>query len=59
MTEPARQTPADTEHPISIEYGAESIRVLKGLEANIRTESRAEAASAPATFMSQRRFIGN
>jgi DNA gyrase subunit B len=33
MTEPARQTPADTEHPISIEYGAESIRVLKGLDA--------------------------
>ena len=33
MTEPARQTPADTEHPIPIEYGAESIRVLKGLDA--------------------------
>src|ERR1700704_332183 len=33
MTEPARQTPAETEHPISVEYGAESIRVLKGLDA--------------------------
>jgi DNA gyrase subunit B len=33
MTEPARQTIADTEHPIPIEYGAESIRVLKGLDA--------------------------
>ncbi len=33
MTEPARQTPAETEHPIPIEYGAESIRVLKGLDA--------------------------
>jgi DNA gyrase subunit B len=33
MTEPARQTPADTEPPIPIEYGAESIRVLKGLDA--------------------------
>jgi len=33
MTEPARQTPADTEHPIPIEYGAESIQVLKGLDA--------------------------
>jgi DNA gyrase subunit B len=33
MTEPARQTPADNEHPIPVEYGAESIRVLKGLDA--------------------------
>ena len=33
MTEPARQTPADTEHPIPVEYGAELIRVLKGLDA--------------------------
>ena len=33
MTEPARQTPAETEHPIPVEYGAESIRVLKGLDA--------------------------
>jgi len=33
MTEPARQTPADTELPIPVEYGAESIRVLKGLDA--------------------------
>jgi DNA gyrase subunit B len=33
MTEPARQTPADTEPAIPIEYGAESIRVLKGLDA--------------------------
>src|ERR1700675_1624977 len=33
MTEPARQTTADTEHSIPIEYGAESIRVLKGLDA--------------------------
>src|SRR5213083_2623594 len=32
MTEPARQI-ADTEHSIPIEYGAESIRVLKGLDA--------------------------
>src|SRR5207244_4321412 len=30
MTEPARQPIADTEHSIPIEYGAESIRVLKG-----------------------------
>src|ERR1700681_1866126 len=33
MTEPARQSTADTEHSIPIEYGAESIRVLKGLDA--------------------------
>jgi DNA gyrase subunit B len=33
MTEPARQTIADTEHSIPTEYGAESIRVLKGLDA--------------------------
>ena len=33
MTEPARQTPAETETPIPAEYGAESIRVLKGLDA--------------------------
>ncbi|MEN3350832.1 MAG: gyrase subunit, partial [Bradyrhizobium sp.] len=33
MTEPARQTIADTEHSIPVEYGAESIRVLKGLDA--------------------------
>ncbi len=33
MTEPARQTPAESEHPIPTEYGAESIRVLKGLDA--------------------------
>ena len=33
MTEPARQTIADPEHSIPIEYGAESIRVLKGLDA--------------------------
>src|SRR5271169_4459832 len=33
MTEPARQTIADTEHSIPIEYGAESIQVLKGLDA--------------------------
>ncbi|SDO13111.1 DNA topoisomerase (ATP-hydrolyzing) subunit B [Afipia sp. GAS231] len=33
MTEPARQTPADPEHSIPVEYGAESIRVLKGLDA--------------------------
>jgi DNA gyrase subunit B len=32
MTEPARQI-ADTEHSIPVEYGAESIRVLKGLDA--------------------------
>jgi DNA gyrase subunit B len=33
MTEPARQSIADTEHSIPSEYGAESIRVLKGLDA--------------------------
>src|SRR6202040_2207252 len=33
MTEPARQPIADTEHSIPIEYDAESIRVLKGLDA--------------------------
>jgi DNA gyrase subunit B len=33
MTEPARQSIADTEHSIASEYGAESIRVLKGLDA--------------------------
>src|SRR5215216_5222644 len=33
MTEPARQTIADTEQSIPVEYGAESIRVLKGLDA--------------------------
>src|ERR1700735_5560536 len=33
MTEPARQSIADTEHSIPIEYAAESIRVLKGLDA--------------------------
>src|ERR1700693_3144338 len=33
MTEPARQSIADTEHSIPTEYGAESIRVLKGLDA--------------------------
>ena len=33
MTEPARQTPADNEPPVPVEYGAESIRVLKGLDA--------------------------
>src|SRR5947209_4578134 len=33
MTEPARQTIAETEQFIPIEYGAESIRVLKGLDA--------------------------
>src|SRR6202166_4055347 len=33
MTEPARQSIADTEHSAPIEYGAESIRVLKGLDA--------------------------
>ncbi|MGB3867803.1 MAG: DNA gyrase subunit B, partial [Xanthobacteraceae bacterium] len=33
MTEPARQSVAETELPVSVEYGAESIRVLKGLDA--------------------------
>src|SRR5437667_9429817 len=33
MTEPARQTTAETEPSIASEYGAESIRVLKGLDA--------------------------
>jgi DNA gyrase subunit B len=33
MTEPARQPIADTDHSIPVEYGAESIRVLKGLDA--------------------------
>src|SRR5215210_478585 len=33
MTEPARRKIAETENSIPIEYGAESIRVLKGLDA--------------------------
>jgi DNA gyrase subunit B len=33
MTETARQAIADTEHSIPSDYGAESIRVLKGLDA--------------------------
>ncbi len=33
MTEPARQPVADTEHSIPSDYDAESIRVLKGLDA--------------------------
>src|SRR3984957_9466546 len=33
MTEPARQSIADTEHSIPIAYAAESIRVLKGRDA--------------------------
>jgi DNA gyrase subunit B len=33
MTEPARQTIAEIQHSIAGEYGAESIRVLKGLDA--------------------------
>src|SRR5262249_24410510 len=33
MTEPARQPTADTEHSIPNDYDAESIRVLKGLDA--------------------------
>ncbi|WP_398476308.1 DNA topoisomerase (ATP-hydrolyzing) subunit B [Tardiphaga sp.] len=33
MTEPARQPIAETEYVIPAEYGAESIRVLKGLDA--------------------------
>jgi DNA gyrase subunit B len=33
MTEPARQTPAENDPSMPIEYGAESIRVLKGLDA--------------------------
>jgi DNA gyrase subunit B len=33
MTEPARQQVADTEHSIPSDYDAESIRVLKGLDA--------------------------
>src|ERR1700741_5079680 len=33
MTEPARQPVADTDHSIPNDYGAESIRVLKGLDA--------------------------
>src|SRR3981189_3764022 len=33
MTEPARQSIADTEHSIPVDYGAESIKVLKGLDA--------------------------
>src|SRR6266404_1517356 len=33
MTEPARQPIADTPLSVPVEYGAESIRVLKGLDA--------------------------
>ena len=33
MTEPARQPLGDNDRPIPVEYGAESIRVLKGLDA--------------------------
>jgi DNA gyrase subunit B len=33
MTEPARQTVADTDHSMASDYGADSIRVLKGLDA--------------------------
>src|ERR1700756_44660 len=33
MTEPARQTTAATEHSMPSDYGADSIRVLKGLDA--------------------------
>ena len=33
MTEPARQPSAESVHPAPAEYGAESIRVLKGLDA--------------------------
>ena len=33
MTEPARQSVAENELPVAVEYGAESIRVLKGLDA--------------------------
>jgi DNA gyrase subunit B len=33
MTEPARRSAADTEHSMPSDYGAESIRVLKGLDA--------------------------
>src|ERR1700728_4817135 len=33
MTEPARRPLADNENPVPAEYGAESIRVLKGLDA--------------------------
>src|ERR1700723_1529556 len=33
MTEPARQSVADTEHSTPIEYGAQSIKVLRGLDA--------------------------
>src|ERR1700744_3233457 len=33
MTEPARQPRADTDHPVVSDYGADSIRVLKGLDA--------------------------
>src|ERR1700753_4494142 len=33
MTEPARKSPAENEGSIPVEYGAESIRVLKGLDA--------------------------
>jgi DNA gyrase subunit B len=33
MTGPARQTVADTKHSMTSDYGAESIRVLKGLDA--------------------------
>src|ERR1700677_651470 len=38
MTEPARRPIADTEHSVPIEYGAESIRVLKGLDAVLNAD---------------------
>src|ERR1700742_5153276 len=33
MTDPARRSPAENENSVPVEYGAESIRVLKGLDA--------------------------
>jgi len=36
MTEPARQPVADTDHSVSSDYDAESIRVLKGLDSVLK-----------------------